>query len=144
MHVLLKMGALWQSMPPEMTTLRYREGGGGLNVTIMMMCITCMMSWLSLVPRDFIVRYQCVGKISRRFVDIFSTHWYLRTKFLRQQHLGKVIYIYNQERMRLINQERMSRLLMHSWLISPIYSKGSNQSHQSLCSWLISLINLLI
>ena len=29
MHVLLKMGALWQSMPPEMTTLRYREGGGG-------------------------------------------------------------------------------------------------------------------
>ena len=80
MHVLLKMGALWQSMPPEMTTLRYREGGeggggGGLNVTIMMMCITCMMSWLSLVPRDFIVRYQCVGKISR------------------QQHLGKGVYI---------------------------------------------------
>ena len=42
-------------------------GGGGLNVTIMKMCITCMMSWLSLVPRDFIVRYQCVGKISRQF-----------------------------------------------------------------------------
>ena len=35
--------------------------------------------------------------------------------------LGKsYIYIYNQERMRLINQERMSRLLMHSWLISLI------------------------
>ena len=28
-HVLLKMGALWQSMPPKMTTLRYREGGEG-------------------------------------------------------------------------------------------------------------------
>ena len=53
------------------------------------------MSWLSLVPRDFIVRYQCVGKISRQlnFVKLFSTHWYLRTTFLRQQHLGKVIYI---------------------------------------------------
>ena len=115
LNALLITGILIHASCMPYTLLSQGEGGGGLNVTIMMMCITCMMSWLSLVPRDFIVRYQCVGKISRQFVKRFSTHWYLRTKFLRQQHLGKVIY-----------------------------SKGSNQSHQSLCSWLIGLINLLI
>ena len=95
LNALLITGILIHASCMPYTLLSQGEGGGGLNVTIMMMCITCMMSWLSLVPRDFIVRYLCVGKISRQlnFVKLFSTHWYLRTTFLRQQHLGKVIYI---------------------------------------------------
>ena len=90
LNALLITGILIHASCMPYTLLSQGEGRGVGGVA------ECnhRMSWLSLVPRDFIVRYQCVGKISRQFVEIFSTHWYLRTKFLRQQHLGKVIYIY--------------------------------------------------
>ena len=70
LNALLITGILIHASYMPYTLLSQGEGGGGggLNVTIMMMCITCMMSWLSLIPRDFIVRYQCVGK----FPDILS------------------------------------------------------------------------
>ena len=61
MHVLLKMGALWQSMPPKMTTLRYREGGEGGAECNHHDDVYHMYD----VMVDLIVRYQCVGKKKR-------------------------------------------------------------------------------